>query len=124
MRVFMRIAFLVLLISLVGAVGYGVWNAGYDQGLIDAADATTEIVVTQPRSGFFPFGAIFGFFLLFLLFGMMAKFAFGCRRWRDHHRGGPGRYRDHMQDRMSRWHDEAHGRTVDSDTSPPPSPVS
>jgi hypothetical protein len=54
MRVFMRPAVIVLLIAVVGGIGYGVWDAGYERGLIEAADSTAEIVVTQPyRGGFF-----------------------------------------------------------------------
>ena len=127
MRVFVRIAVMVLLIALIGGIGYGVWNAGYDQGVIDAADSTTEIVVNRPYDrGFFPFGAIFGFFFLFLLFGLLFKFAFGWRRWGRHYKGGgPGGYRAHMEDRMTRWHDEAHGRSPRRESSDqPPSPVS
>lgn len=122
MRLFGRIAIVVLLVALIGGIGFGVWDAGYDQGLIDGADATTEIVVTERGRGFSPFGIIFGFFLLLLLF----KFAFGWRRWGAHHKGyGPGGYRVHMEDRMSRWHDEAHRRAPRDDaTAEPPSPVS
>ncbi len=124
MRMFTRTVVIVLLIAFVGVIGYGVWNAGYDQGLIDAADSTTEIIVTQPRGGFFPFGAIFGFFFLFLIFGLFFKFAFGWRRWGRHYEGSGG-YRAHMEERMSRWHDEAHGTSRRSDTpSQPQGPVS
>ena len=115
MRVFGRIAVVVLLIALIGAVGYGVWNAGYDQGVVDAAESTTEIVVTQQRGGFFPFGAIFGLFFLFLLFGLLFKFAFGWRRWGHYKSMGPGGYREHMERRMNEWHDEAHGRAPPSE---------
>ena len=127
MRVFMRIAVIVLLIAVVGSIGYGIWDAGYDQGLIDAADSTTEIVLRDGnRGGFFPFGAIFGFFFLFLFFGFISKMAFGWRRWGGHYKGsGPGGHRGQMQERMSRWHDEAHGDAPPSDTtSESPSPVS
>ena len=127
MRVFARIAVVVLLVAIVGGIGFGIYDAGYDQGVVDTADSTTEIVVTERyRDGFFPFGAVFGFFFLFLLFGMMFKFAFGWRRWAGHDKcGGRDGYRSHMNDRMSRWHDEAHGRKPRDDTSSEPaSPVS
>ncbi len=126
MRVFVRIAAILLLVALAVGVSNGVWDAGYNQGVIDAAEST-EIIVTQPyRGGFFPFGAVFGFFFLFLLFGMMFKFAFGWRRWGGHYkRSGPDGYRTHMEERMSRWHDKAHGHSPPSDaTSEPASPVS
>ena len=107
MRTFGRIAVILLLVAIIGGVGYGVWNSGYDQGVVDAADSTTQIVVREGhRGGFFPFGAIFGFFFLLLIF----KFAFGWRRWGGGQYYGrvPGGYRAHMEDRMSHWHDEAH----------------
>lgn len=126
MRTIMRVAAVVLVIALAGAIGYGVWNAGYEQGLVEATDATTEIVVTQSRGGFFPFGAIFGFFFLFFLFGLIFKFAFGWRRWGGHYRGaGPSRYSTHMGERLTQWHDEAHGKSPPTKvTSDPQGPVS
>ena len=122
MRVFTRVAVVLLLLAVVGGIGFGIWDAGYDQGIIDGADATTEIVVTERGRGFSPFGIFFGIFLLLFLF----KFAFGWRRWGGHHKGyGPGGYRGPMEDRMSRWHDDAHGRQPRADAaSEPPSPVS
>ena len=67
MRVVARIAAHLLLVALAVGVGNGVWDAGYNQGVMDAAESTV-IIVTQPyRGGFFPFGAVFGFFFLFLL---------------------------------------------------------
>jgi hypothetical protein len=123
----MRLAAIVILIAVVASIGYGVWDAGYDRGLIDAADSTTEIVVTERyRGGFFPFGAIFGFFFLFLFLGFLSRIAFGGRRWGCRPRGsGPDGYKSHMDERMSRWHDQAHGNAPPADSaSPPPSPVS
>ena len=126
MRVFLRIAVIVLLVGLTVAVGNGIWDAGYDQGVIDAAESTEIIVTQQHRGGFFPFGAMFGFFFLFLFFGMMFKFAFGWRHWGRHHKGsGPDGYRANMEERMSSWHDKAHGNPPSSEApSEPQSPVS
>ncbi len=125
MRTFGRIVVFLLLITVVWAVGYGIWDAGYDQGVIDGAEATEIVIADRYRGGFFPFGAIFGFFFLFLLFGMMFKFAFGWRRWGRHYKGySSGEYRSHMEERMSKWHDKAHGRAPREETAEPPSPVS
>ncbi len=121
MRVFTRVAVVVLILAVIGGIGFGIWDAGYDRGLVDDADAT-EIVV-QERRGFSPFGLLFGLFL----FIFILKFAFGWRYWRGGYKGyGPGGYRAHMEERMSRWHDEAHGRSPreDAPADPPPSPVS
>lgn len=123
MRVFGRVVVLVLLVALVWAVGYGIWDAGYDRGVLDGAEAT-EIIVADRDRGFFPFGAVLGFFFLFLLFGMLFRFAFGGRRWGGHYKGdGPGGYRNHMEERMKRWHDEAHGSGQAGEPAEPPSPV-
>ena len=125
MRTFGRIVIVLLLVGLVAAVGFGIWNAGYDQGVIDSAESTTDIVVTTDR-GFFPFGAIFGLFFLFLLFGLVFKFAFGWRRWGGHYKAmGPGGYREQMERRMTEWHEQAHGRAPPSDEpTAPAGPVS
>ena len=124
MRVFGRVLAVVLLLGAIGAIGFGVWNAGYQQGLVETVEVvesgTADVVVTAPYYpgywyGFGVFGLIFKIFFAFLLFGLLFKFLFGWRYWRGYHRGeGREQYRSMMEDRMKRWHDEAHGRT------PPP----
>jgi len=119
----------ILILGAVGAVGYGVWNNGYNQGAIAAAESTTEVVVATPGytgfAGYGFFGLFFGIFFLFLLFGLISKLIFGRRYWR----GGPGawgkgwhgpqgheEYRSSMEQRLTDWHEEAHGRPPTSDT--------
>jgi len=118
MRVFGKVVLVLLLIGTLGAIGYGVWNAGYQQGLVETVETTADVVVTTPYYpglyGFGVFGLIFKIFFVFLFFGLIFKFFFGWRYWRRHHDGhgnGPGsdHYRSKMEDRMNRWHDEAHG---------------
>lgn len=122
MRVFGRVLLVLLLIGTLGAIGYGVWNAGYQQGLVETVETTADVVVTAPYYpglyGFGVFGLIFKLFFVFLFFGLIFKFFFGRRYWREHH-GGPGHdnYRSMMEDRMSRWHDQAHGSPPRSDPS-------
>ena len=124
MRVFGRVVLVLLLIGTLGAIGFGVWNSGYQQGLVETVETTTDVVVTAPYYpglyGFGVFGLMFKIFFAFLFFGLIFKFLFGWRYWRGHHYGpddGPGRghYRSTMEDRMTRWHDEAHGSLPRSD---------
>ena len=122
MRVFGRILAVVLLLGAIGAIGFGVWNAGYQQGLVETVETTTDVVVTAPYYpgyyyGFGVFGLIFKIFFAFLLFGLLFKFLFGWRYWRGHRGEGHEQYRSRMEERMTRWHDEAHGRR------PPPDPT-
>ena len=106
----------ILFLALLGFGGWAVWNAGYNQGLIEAAETTTEVVVRGPYYPGFGFG-IFGILFAFLLFGFIFKLFFARRYWRR----GPGAwshddYRNRMEQRMTEWHDEAHGRTPRPDT--------
>jgi hypothetical protein len=123
MRVFPRVLLIVLLIGLIGAVGYGVWDAGYQQGLTETVESTTDVIVTAPYyPGFWGVGLVFKLFFVFLLFGLLFKFAFGWRRWGGHHMGdGPGGHRARMEGRLTEWHDAAHREAPPAD---PAGPVS
>lgn len=125
MRVFGRVLAVVLLLGVIGAVGFGIWNSGYQQGLVETVDATTEVVVATPYYpgyyGFGVFGLIFKIFFAFLFFGLIFKFLFGWRHWRRYQSGpgagpGPDHYRSTMEKRMKRWHDEAHGAPPAADS--------
>lgn len=119
MRVFGRVLLAVLLIGAIGALGFGVWNSGYQQGLTETVQTTADVVVAAPYyPGLWGFGLIFKLFFAFLLFGLIFKLIIGRRYWRSHRGGdvGYGPPRAHMEERMRRWHDEAHG------TSPPEDP--
>ena len=114
MRVFGRVLAVLLLIGTLGALGYATWNAGFQQGIVESVETTTEVVVTTPYyPGFGAFGFfwIFKLFFVFLFIGLIAKFIFGPRRWS--HRGwGPGgppeSYRSKMEERLTEWHRDAH----------------
>jgi hypothetical protein len=48
MRVFGRVLMVVLLLGAIGAVGYGVWNAGYQQGLVETVETT--VLTNRPST--------------------------------------------------------------------------
>ncbi|MEA1903216.1 MAG: hypothetical protein U9N56_06795 [Actinomycetota bacterium] len=114
MRTFGRILIVVLLLGAIGGIGYGVWNSGYQQGLMETVETTADVVVTAPYYpgyyGFGVFGLMFKIFFAFILFGLLFKIFFGRRYWCHHTGEAHDHYRSRMESRMSRWHDEAHGR--------------
>lgn len=115
MRVFGRVLAVLLLIGALGALGYATWNSGYQQGIVESAETTADVVVTAP---YYPGAWGFGFFWIFKVFfvllfiGLIARFIFGPRRW-GHHRWGPGGpnegSRSKMEERLAEWHRDAHG---------------
>lgn len=110
----------ILVLGALGAIGYGLWQTGYQQGLVENG---AEIVVTDPGVGFGPywhagwgwgFFGIFKIFILILLIGLIARFFFGPRRWGPGpwgppHHGGWGD-RDAMDSSLTEWHRHAHGQ--------------
>ena len=89
-----------LIVGALGAIGFGVWQMGYQRGLVETG---AEVVVNTGRAmqgwwgpgwgiGFGFFGIFFKILLFFLLFGLIARLFFGPRRWgpywgRDWHDG-------------------------------------
>lgn len=108
-----------LLVALfMGVVGVVAFNAGVSSGAAEAAIAEGATVVYQPR-GFSPFGAIFGFFFLLLIFGFVMK-AFMWRRMPVGPGGWGGRHGNHgswdhddvperFRPMLEGWHRRAHG---------------
>ena len=109
-----------LIVGALGAIGFGLWQLGYQRGLVETG---TEVVTRTVNGvqgwwgpgwgvGFGFFGLFFKVLLFFLLFGLIARLFFGPRRW-----GGPGPYwgRDWHEgeglpeQRMTEWHDRAQG---------------
>ncbi|MFZ0014905.1 MAG: hypothetical protein WAL25_12420 [Acidimicrobiia bacterium] len=89
----------VLVAGGLGVAGYGLYHAGYSNGL---AQTASEVVV---RGGppFYPgFGIFFGFIFLLFLFGFVGRmFMWG--------RGGPRGWRgDGVEERLEDWHRAAH----------------
>jgi hypothetical protein len=119
-RLTLAIVLTVLVVLAIGALGYGAFQAGYQQGL--AAEAEQVVVRDGPGwgygyrgFGFFP--GVFGLLFLFLVFGLLAR-AFFWRPWRwgpgaPHHWKGdlPGP----AEERLSEWHRRAHGEESSSD---------
>lgn len=119
-RVIGAILLTVLAIGALGAIGFGVFQAGYQFGLENQVGA--EVVRVQPGPGawhgwygpgyYGGFGLIFKFFFLFLLFALIGKLFFrgpwGGRQW--------GHERHHYwEDRMSEWHRQAHVEETDKE---------
>ncbi|HJQ75766.1 MAG TPA: hypothetical protein VJ948_00725 [Acidimicrobiia bacterium] len=119
----------VLVIGALSAIGFGLYQIGLQQGLVENG---ADIVVHGGREGFRGgwwgpgWGVGFGVFGLLLkvlffvlIFGIIARLFFGPRRW------GPGPYwagrweeghHPAMEERLSHWHDKAHG----DDSAPKP----
>jgi hypothetical protein len=118
-----------LIVGALGAIGFGLWQMGYQRGLVETGAEVVTRTVNGIQGWWGPgWGVGFGFFglffkvlLFFLLFGLIARLFFGPRRW-----GGPGPYwgRDWHEgqgppeQRMTEWHDRAHG----SQANPKPGP--
>ncbi len=104
----------ILALGALVAAGFGVYQLGYDQGLVDNG---AEVVRTYPGwVGFGLFGLFFKLLFLFLIIGFISKIFFR-RRWRrdpDHPHPGPGGWYPGpgkgMEHRLADWHDRAHGR--------------
>jgi hypothetical protein len=106
----------ILVLGALGAAAFGVYQIGYQQGLVETG---AQVVVNTPGPGFYPgfwgfgfFGIFFKFLFLFLIFGLIARIFFGRRHWgpatywsRDWHDG----HTSPMDQRLSDWHEKAHG---------------
>lgn len=106
----------ILVLGALGAIGYGLWQTGYQQGLVETG---AEVVVNTHGPvgpgwyggwgwGFF---GIFRILFLILIIGLIARFFFGPRRWGPWgppHRYGPWGDRDAIDARLSEWHRHAH----------------
>jgi hypothetical protein len=92
----------VLIAAGLGFAGYGLYRAGYSNGL---AQTASEIVVREGPPFYPGFGIFFGFIFLFFLFGIVGRI-FMWGRWR----GGPHReWRDEgVEARLEDWHRSAH----------------
>ncbi|MEX1124289.1 MAG: hypothetical protein WD895_03040 [Acidimicrobiia bacterium] len=108
----------ILVLGALGAAGFGVYQIGYQQGLVETG---AQVVVNTPGPGFYPgvwgfgfFGIFFKLLFLFLIFGLIARVFFGRRHWGH----GPGPYwakewheghTSPMEQRLADWHEKAHG---------------
>jgi hypothetical protein len=109
------VIFTVLALGVLGIAGFGAYQLGYHQGLVETG---TQIVVNHPGIGYYPgawgfgaFGLFFRFLFVFLFIGLIAKIFFGRRHW-----GGRPYWADKwendrlnpMEQRLADWHERAH----------------
>ncbi|MGH8915178.1 MAG: hypothetical protein ACRDZM_11770 [Acidimicrobiia bacterium] len=112
----------VLVLGALSALGFGLYQIGYQNGLVETG---AEVVVHEARGlhpgfwghgfgGFGIFGLFFKILFFFLIFGLIARLFFGPRRWG----WGPGPYGGRgwhdpegspMEQRLADWHERAHG---------------
>lgn len=111
----------ILALGALGAVGFGLFQMGYERGLVE----TGEVVVNRIRpvlqdgwwgpgwgfGGFGIFGLFFRILVFFLIIGLIARLFFGPR-WGRGPYWGSGDWQGHttpMEQRLGEWHDKAHG---------------
>jgi hypothetical protein len=118
-----------LVVGALGAIGFGLWQMGYQTGLVETG---AEVVVNTARGvgdwwgpgwgvGFGFFGFFFKILFVILLIGLISRLFFGPRRWgpgpywgRGWHEGEPPPGDQHLAE----WHEKAHR----GETTPEPGP--
>jgi hypothetical protein len=126
---FLRVVAVLALVAVLAGIGIGIYNAGVNEGLTQAAIAAQAAgedpaVVVPPYAGpygygwghwgggFGFFGFLFAIFAIFLLFGLL-RAAFGWGRWNGGGRGGPGGWGGGREERIAEYHRELHKRDVE-----------
>jgi hypothetical protein len=127
---FMRVVAVLALVAVLAGIGIGVYNAGVNEGLTQAALAAQAAgedpaVVVPPYAGpygygygwgggpgFGFFGFLFAILFLFLIFGLV-RAAFGWGRWNGRGRGGPGGWGGGREERIAEYHRELHKRDAE-----------
>ena len=130
---FLRVVALIALVAVLAGIGIGVYNAGVNEGLTQAALAAQAAgedpaVVIPPYAGpygygwgggpgFGFFGFLFATLFLFLIFGLV-RAAFGWGRWngRGRGRGGHGGWGGGREERIAEYHRELHKRDTEPST--------
>ena len=130
---FLRVVAVLALVAAVAGIGIGVYNAGVNEGLTQAALAAQAAgedpaVVIPPYAGPYGYGygwghgggfGFFGFLFailgIFLLFGLL-RAAFGWGRWNGGGRGGPGGWGGGREERIAEYHRELHKRDTEPST--------
>ncbi len=99
-------------VTVIGAISYGIYQAGFDQGQIAAG---SDLVENERALGPFIYGGItfmFKALFAFLLLGFFAKlFAFRRFGHHGHHGDRSERHeemRSRIEERLNEWHDKAH----------------
>jgi hypothetical protein len=126
----LRVVAVIALVAVLAGIGIGIYNAGVNEGLTQAALAAQAAgedpaVVVPPYAGpygygygwggpgFGFFGFLFAILFLFLIFGLV-RAAFGWGRW-----GGGGRGRGGWggrEERIAEYHRELHKRDTEPST--------
>jgi hypothetical protein len=112
-RVIGTIALTLLTLAIVGSLGVGIYQAGYEHGLIGS---TSEIAVTPRAIGPYYGGIalVFKALFAFLFLGFIAKVFFFRRM---HHsgdwRGRREEFRSRMDEHLTEWHTKVHGGNDD-----------
>lgn len=118
-----------LVVGALGAIGFGLWQMGYQRGLVETG---AEVVVNTNRGidgwwgpgwgiGFGFFGIFFKILLFILLFGLIARLFFGPRRWGPYWgRDWYGGESSPMEHHMTEWHDRAHDNAPNPKPDPEP----
>ncbi len=131
---FLRVVAVLALVAVLAGIGIGVYNAGVNEGLTQAALAAQAAgedpaVVIPPYAGPYGYGwghgwggggfGFFGFLFailgIFLLFGLL-RAAFGWGRWNGGGRGGPGGWGGGREERIAEYHRELHKRDTEPST--------
>jgi hypothetical protein len=136
-RLFGGILATVLLLGALGAIGYSIFQTGYEQGLVENADlvAPAAGVVYYPGWwGFGVFGIFFKVLFLLLIIGFVSRLFFWRRGWTGPRRGvGPYRWTSEgsthsdqfhhpMGSRFAEWHQQMHDAEPGDGETPSPDP--
>ena len=129
---FLRVLAVVALVAVLAGIGIGIYNAGVNEGLTQAAIAAQAAgedpaVVVPPYAGPYRYGygwhgggfGFFGFLFailgIFLLFGLL-RAAFGWGRWNGGGGRGPGGWGGGREERIAEYHRELHRRDTEPST--------
>ena len=125
---FLRVVAVLALVAVLAGIGIGVYNAGVNEGITQAAIAAqaageSPAVVVPPYApygygwghwgggGFGFFGFFFAILAFFLIFGLI-RAAFGWGRWGGGGRG-PGGWSGGREERIADYHRELHKRDTE-----------
>ena len=126
---FLRVVAVLALVAVLAGIGIGIYNAGVNEGLTQAAIAAQAAgedpaVVVPPYAGPYGYGygwhgggfGFFGFLFailgIFLLFGLL-RAAFGWGRWNGGGGRGPGGWGGGREERIAEYHRELHRRDTE-----------
>ena len=132
---FLRVVAVLALVAVLAGIGIGVYNAGVNEGLTQAALAAQAAgedpaVVIPPYAG--PYGYGYGWghggaagsgssascsrsSASSCIFGLV-RAAFGWGRWNGGGRGGPGGWGGGREERIADYHRELHKRDTEPST--------